>query len=66
LLLIEPEQRERYHALCVPAGKFTTLLRRKLFFELDAELGMPRQEALPYLVSIMRGLAGTGGRYPVP
>jgi predicted short-subunit dehydrogenase-like oxidoreductase (DUF2520 family) len=57
---IAPEQRERYHALCVLAGNFTTLLWRKLFFELDTELGMPRQQALPYLVSIMRGLAGTG------
>jgi hypothetical protein len=57
---IEPEQRERYHALCVLAGNFTTLLWRKLFFELDAELGMPRQQALPYLVSVMRGLAGAG------
>jgi predicted short-subunit dehydrogenase-like oxidoreductase (DUF2520 family) len=57
---IGPEQRERYHALCVLAGNFTTLLWRKLFFELDRELGMPRQQALPYLLSIMRGLAGTG------
>jgi predicted short-subunit dehydrogenase-like oxidoreductase (DUF2520 family) len=57
---IEPEQRERYHALCVLAGNFTTLLWRKLFFELDMELGMPRQQALPYLVSVMRGLVGTG------
>jgi hypothetical protein len=57
---IESEQRERYHALCVLAGNFTTLLWRKLFFELDAELGMPRQQALPYLVSVMGGLAGMG------
>jgi predicted short-subunit dehydrogenase-like oxidoreductase (DUF2520 family) len=57
---IEPEQRERYHALCVLAGNFTTLLWRKFFFELDVELGMPRQQALPYLESVMRGLAGTG------
>jgi 2-dehydropantoate 2-reductase len=57
---IDPEQRERYHALCVLAGNFTTLLWRKLFFELDTELGMPRQQALPYLVSIMCGLVGTG------
>jgi predicted short-subunit dehydrogenase-like oxidoreductase (DUF2520 family) len=57
---IEPEQRERYHALCVLAGNFTTLLWRKLFFELDAELRMPRQQALPYLESIMGGLGGTG------
>jgi hypothetical protein len=59
-VFIAPEQRERYHALCVLAGNFTTLLWRKLFFELDAELGMPRQQALPYLVSIMGGLAGSG------
>jgi len=59
-VLIEPAQRERYHALCVLAGNFTTLLWRKLFFELDARLGMPREQALPYLESIMRGLAGTG------
>jgi hypothetical protein len=59
-VFIEPEQRERYHALCVLAGNFTTLLWRKLFFELDAELGMPREQALPYLESIIRGLAGTG------
>jgi 2-dehydropantoate 2-reductase len=57
---IEPGRRERYHALCVLAGNFTTLLWRKLFFELDAEFGMPRQQALPYLESITRGLAGTG------
>ena len=59
-VFIEPEQRERYHALCVLAGNFTTLLWRKFFFELDAELGMPRQLALPYLESIMRGLRGAG------
>jgi predicted short-subunit dehydrogenase-like oxidoreductase (DUF2520 family) len=57
---IEPGRRERYHALCVLAGNFTTLLWRKLFFELDAELGMPREQVLPYLESITRGLGGTG------
>jgi 2-dehydropantoate 2-reductase len=57
---IDPERRERYHALCVLAGNFTTLLWRKLFFELDAELGMPREQVLPYFESIARGLGGTG------
>jgi 2-dehydropantoate 2-reductase len=57
---IEPKQRERYHALCVLAGNFTTLLWRKLLFELDVELGMPREQLLPYLESITRGLGGTG------
>jgi len=57
---IKSERRERYHALCVLAGNFTTLLWRKLFFEVEEELGMPREQTLPYLESIMRGLAGTG------
>ena len=55
---IEPERRSRYHALCVLAGNFTTLLWRKLFFELDGELGIAREQALPYLESVTRGLAG--------
>lgn len=57
---IKPEQRARYHALCVLAGNFTTLLWRKLFFELDREYCIPREQALPYLESVTRGLAETG------
>jgi hypothetical protein len=57
---IEPARRSRYHALCVLAGNFTTLLWRKFFFELDREIEIPREQALPYLESITRGLAGTG------
>ena len=56
---IEPQRRARYHALCVLAGNFTTLLWRKFFFEIEKELGMPRDQALPYLESITRGLSGT-------
>jgi 2-dehydropantoate 2-reductase len=57
---ISPEQRARYHALCVLAGNFTTLLWRKLFFELDRQYGVPREQALPYLESVTRGLAERG------
>jgi len=57
---IPPGHRSRYHALCVLAGNFTTLLWRKLFFELDRELDMEREHILPYLESVARGLAGTG------
>jgi hypothetical protein len=57
---IEPERRSRYHALCVLAGNFTTLLWRKLFFEFDRELGIAREQALPYLKSVVRGLEGKG------
>ncbi len=42
------------------AGNFTTLLWRKLFFELDCELGIALEHALPYLESVTRGLAGKG------
>jgi 2-dehydropantoate 2-reductase len=56
---IEPRQRARYHALCVLAGNYTTLLWRKLFFELDRELGIEREHVLPYLESIARGLASS-------
>jgi len=57
---IDPERRPRYHAVCVLAGNFTTLLWRKLFFELDCEIGLAREQALPYLESVMRGLMGAG------
>jgi len=59
-LFIEREQRSRYHALCVLAGNFTTLLWRKLFVEFDGELGLGREHARPYLESVVRGLAGSG------
>jgi len=57
---IDPGQRSRYHALVVLAGNFATLLWRKLFFELERELGLARAHALPYLESVVRGLAGDG------
>jgi hypothetical protein len=57
---IEPGDRARYHALCVLAGNFTTLLWRKLFFELEWAMELPREQALPYLESTVRGLSGPG------
>ena len=57
-VFIDPQNRARYHALCVLAGNFTTLLWRKFFFELERELGVERQHALPYLESIARAIAG--------
>jgi predicted short-subunit dehydrogenase-like oxidoreductase (DUF2520 family) len=57
---VAPDDRPRYHALCVLAGNFTTLLWRKFFFELESRFGIPRQHALPYLESVARGLAGAG------
>lgn len=57
---IDPQRRARYHALCVLAGNFTTLLWRKLIFEFEGEFGMRREQVLQYLDSVTRGLAGAG------
>jgi len=57
---IDPERRPRYHALCVLAGNFTTLLWRKFFYELDSEFGIAPEQALPYLESVTRALARPG------
>ncbi|HEY2446075.1 MAG TPA: DUF2520 domain-containing protein [Rhizomicrobium sp.] len=57
---IKTTERARYHALCVLAGNFTTLLWRKLFFELAREFGIPGRHALPYLESVAGGLARSG------
>ncbi len=57
-LVIEPARRERYHALCVLAGNFTTLLWRKFFFELEGEFAIAREHGLPYLESVTRALSG--------
>jgi len=63
---IEREQRSRYHALCVLAGNFTTLLWRKLFVEFDGELGLGREHARPYLESVVLGLVGSGAPFSGP
>ena len=49
--------RAYYHALCVMAGNFTTLLWRKLFDEFQARLNLPASAASPYLHQTTRNLA---------
>ncbi len=46
---IRAEDRPYYHALCVMAGNFSTLLWLKLFDELARLAGMPATSAHPYL-----------------
>lgn len=46
---IRAEDRARYHALCVMAGNFSTLLWLKLFDGLDRIAAMPPDAAHPYL-----------------
>jgi predicted short-subunit dehydrogenase-like oxidoreductase (DUF2520 family) len=46
---IDPEQKPLYHALCVLAGNFTTLLWSKAFHDFEERLGLPREALHPYL-----------------
>ena len=46
---IDPENKALYHALCVLAGNFTTLLWGKAFTEFEDKLGLPREILRPFL-----------------
>lgn len=52
--------RPLYHALCVLAGNFTTILWEKLFLEFEGRLGLPREAAHPYLASVAATLRSGG------
>ncbi len=54
--------RPYYHALCVMAGNFSTILWRKLFDELRERWGIPPSAALPYLRQVAANLAADPGR----
>jgi predicted short-subunit dehydrogenase-like oxidoreductase (DUF2520 family) len=49
--------RPYYHALCVMAGNFSTLLWTKLFVELEGRFGIPASAARPYLARVAANLA---------
>jgi hypothetical protein len=54
--------RAYYHALCVMAGNFSTLLWQKLFRELETRFGIPASAAHPYLAAITANLLADAGR----
>ncbi|HLE10556.1 MAG: hypothetical protein A2504_14170 [Bdellovibrionales bacterium RIFOXYD12_FULL_39_22] len=53
---ILPEQKIYYHALCVMAGNFSTLLWQKLFSDFEKKLGISKEFAFPYLQRIYKNL----------
>jgi len=59
---IPAEARPYYHALCVMAGNFSTLLWRKLFDELEGRFGIPAWAAHGYLAKIAANLETDAGR----
>lgn len=46
---IDPEDKPFYHALCVLAGNFTTILWAKAMEDFETRLGLPREAIRPYL-----------------
>ena len=50
--MIPAVERPYYHALCVMAGNFSTILWVKLFDELHRRFGMPASAAHPYLARV--------------
>jgi 2-dehydropantoate 2-reductase len=50
--MIPAADRPYYHALCVMAGNFSTMLWLKLFDELQGRFGIPASAAHPYLARV--------------
>ena len=57
---IPAADRPYYHALCVMAGNFSTLLWVKLFDELERRYGMPASAAHPYLARVSANVMAEG------
>ena len=53
---LRPADRPYYHALCVMAGNFSTILWLKLFTEFQNRLGIPAAAAHPYLAQVSSNL----------
>ena len=53
---IDPADRPLYHALCVMAGNFTTLLWQHSFAAFEGRLGLPRTALYPYLERVADNL----------
>ena len=59
---IPADARPSYHAHCVMAGNFSTLLWRKLFDQLECRFDIPAEAAHPFLAQTARNLVADPGR----
>lgn len=59
---IPAADRPYYHALCVMAGNFSTMLWLKLFDELQGRFGIPASAAHPYLAQMTANLLADARR----
>jgi 2-dehydropantoate 2-reductase len=59
---IPAAERPYYHALCVVAGNFSSLLLQKLFDEFERRFGIPASAAHPYVARVAQSLMADAGR----
>lgn len=59
---IGPEEKPLYHAMCVMAGNFPTLLWSKAFEVFERDLGLPRDVLVPYLARTLENSLESGGK----
>lgn len=59
---IPAADRPYYHALCVMAGNFSTILWLKLFDELQGRFGIPASAAHPYLARVAANVMADASR----
>ena len=59
---IPADARPSYHAHCVMAGNFSTLLWLRLFDQLEGRFGIPAEAAHPFLAQTARNLVADPGR----
>ena len=59
---IDPGQKPLYHALCVMAGNFPTLLWAKVFGDFEQGLGLPHDVLRPYLERTLENTFESGGK----
>jgi len=57
---LDPKDKALYHALCVVAGNFTTLLWSKAFDDFERRLGLPREALQPFLAQTCRNTSAAG------
>ena len=57
---IDAADRPYYHAMCVMAGNFSTMLWLKLFDECQRRLGIPASAAHPYLARVAANVMADG------
>lgn len=53
---LDSHNKQLYHALCVLAGNFTTILWQKMFSDFESKFGIKRETIFPYMNRVFKNL----------